>query len=600
MIEIDAEQIRLLERRLSGIGVDRRTLLKIAAAATGSMAAPVLLACGPDTEDAEPTAVIETTATVYDVGEATPTPAEGESGGQVWYDLNLYVNPASHDFNANLYCGGVPSLWSGLGTFDPDLRAVPDWAERWEPNEDATVWTFFLRKDNTGFSNGDPVTAETFRYSWTRMLLPDTGAPYASILYDVKNAEAVNLQGMDPGSLGLRTVDEWTFEVEMEGPRGLFPVIASYLACVPCHPPSVETNPTNWTDPGALGHPVVCNGPFYLTEWEHDVRLVALKNPNHWNAANVKINRLVVPIIPPEQGLLPYENDEMDYTIVPGADLERVREDPQLSNELVRYVFPGIWYLTPQVSIAPFDDPQVRRAVSQAIDRQRLMELVDGQGQAATGLMPPGIFGHFDDEEIVGIQRFDPAAAIEHLAGTPYEGGTNWPEITLSLRREPYDSLTMAEDIAAQLQENLNMNVAIAVMEPQDFLRSLWDHTLQLVFIRWFFDYPDPNNGYFDIFYSGRETGSRQAWGSQEYDALTIEAKEEVNPERRLALYRQCEMILQEEVAYIPATYFVFHYLFKPWCQGLPVNSDGFVVPNGNIFVRMHSYVYVEGRPESS
>lgn len=626
MIQIDQEQIRLLEQRLRGIGVDRRTFLKVAGAAvSGPVAASLLAACGDDDDDddddsgqaedeptpteaaAAPTEEEEEEPTEEEEEEEEPEPTattaeeepteeeETPADEQIFYNQYFIQDPASHDFNADLYSGGFAPLWSGLSTFNADFEAVGDWAESWEANDDATVWTYHLRPDNTGFSNGDPVTAETFVWSWQRLLTPETAAPYASIAFDIKNAQEINLEGMDPQELGVRAVDDWTLEVEMVGPRGLFPIIASYVAMVPAHRESVENNGPNWTDPNEVDE-VVSNGPFKLVEWEHDVRFVAERNDNHWDAANVRLETVVTPIIPAQQGLLPYEAGEVDWAIVPGPDLNRVRDDPQMSQEVIRYVYPGIWFLLPQVTIHPFDQLEVRTAVSHAIDRQRIVDVTNGQGQPATSMMPPGLFGFFDDPEIADIQRFDPELAMAALEGTDFEGGQNWPEIVLSLREEQHNSQIMAEDIAAQLQENLNMEVQVNIMEPRTFRDALWNLELQFIFIRWFYDYPDPNNGYFDMFYSRRDTGRRQAWSNDQFDDLTIQGKEEPDPEKRLEIYRECEKIIQEDRGYVPTTYRVSFYVFKPWVKGLPVNRQGFVVPDGNIYVRMLSAVYIEGR----
>ncbi len=630
MIQIDQEQIRLLEKRLRGIGVDRRTFLKVAAAAvSGPAAASLFAACGGDDDDddddddaptntaeaagddeptEEPADEDEPTEEPADEDEPTEEPADDEptateeeaSGGtddeQIFYNQYLIADPASHDYNANLYCNGVSAIWAGLTGFNADFEAVAEWAEEWEANDDATVWTYHIRPDNTGFSNGDPVTAETFAWSWKRLLLPETAAPYASIAYDILNAQEINLEGMDPDELGVTVVDDWTLEVEMIGPRGLFPVVASYLAMVPAHQPSVEQDGANWTDPGETGAPIVSNGPFQLIEWEHDVRMTAVKNPNYWDADNITLETVVQPVIPAQQGLLPYEAGDVDWAIVPGPDLDRVRADAQMSSELIRYVYPGIWFVTPQVTIAPFDQLEVRTAVSHSLDRQRIVDVTSGQGQPAFSMMPPGLFGFFDDPEITDIQAYDPDRAMAALEGTEFEGGENWPEITLTLREEQHNSQIMAEDIAAQLTENLNMEVAIEIMEAITFRESLWNLELQLIFIRWFYDYPDPNNGYFDMFYSQRDTGRRQAWSNDEFDDLTIQGKEEADPEARLEIYRECERIIQEDRAYVPTTYRVSFYTFKPWVKGVPVNRQGFVVPNGNIYVSMFNSISIEGR----
>ncbi|CAN5232268.1 hypothetical protein BH23CHL1_BH23CHL1_26290 [soil metagenome] len=636
MVTIDQEQIRLLEKRLRGAGVDRRTFLKIAGAAMAAPAAGTLLAaCGGDddepvatvpavaddpTEAPEETVEAEATEPMADATEepdatedtgaateepdatapaadatASPSGSGGMDTDQFFLDYGYDNDPSSHDYNANLYCNGASSIWSGLMTYDENFEIVPDWATEWTPNDDGTMWTFNIRPDNTGFSNGDPVTAETFVYSWQRLLTPATAAPYASILYDILNAEEINLEDADPTTLGVRAVDEWTLEVDMVGPRGVFPSIVAYLAAVPSHPPSVEANPDTWTDPNEVDE-VVSNGPFRLVAWEHDTVVELEKNENHWNASEIQLERIIQPIIPVEQGMLPYEVGDRDWGIVPGPDLTRVNADPQLSEELVRYVYPGVWFLLPQVTIAPFDQLEVRTAVSHAIDRDRVVEVTNGQGQPMTSMMPPGLFGFFDDEEITSIQPFDPDLAMAALEGTDFEGGQNWPEIVMTLRQEAHNSQIMAEDMAAQLLDNLGMDVQLNVMEPVSFRASLWATELQLVFIRWFYDYPDPNNGYFDMFYSQKETGKRQAWSNAEFDDLTIAGKEETDPEARLEIYRQCETIIQEDRGYVPITYRVSYYLFKPWVMGLPVNQQGNVVPNGNMYLRMFDSVFIEGR----
>ena len=608
MVPIDTEQVRLLEQRLRGIGVDRRTFLKIAGAVLAAPAAGSLLAaCGGNDDDDTPAA---TSTTATGSAGATPTtgagaasPSTGAGAPDSTPDAVQFLNdtlrngdPASHDFNADLYCNGVPSIWAGLLSFDQDFNPIPDWAESWEPNDDATVWTFHIRPDNIGFANNDPVTAETFAYSWKRMLNPETRAPYASILFDIKGAEDINLNGADLDTLGVTVVDDWTLEVEMIAPRGLFPIIVAYYACVPTHPESAEKG-GNFTDPGEIGGPVVSNGPFILTEWEHSQHCIVEKNPNYWNADAITLETVNNLIIPTEQGLLPYEAGEVDWTIVPGADLPRVQADPEMSAEVQKWVEPLIWKLLPQVTVAPFDDIKVRRALSHSIDRERINELTNGGGDPAYCLVPPGLFGYFGSD-FADIMAFDPDKALAELEGTEYEGGQNWPEVTMILRNEAaLNSNIMAEDLVAQIQEAIGLEIQIQVMDFQAFSDLMFTNTPQLIFVRWYYDYPDPNNGYFDMFYSNKETGKRQAWSNDEFDELVVKGKEAADPDERLELYRQAEAIMQEDVAYIPIVYRNAYDVYKPWVKGVPVNKQGFVLPNGNIYINMWNTVYTQGRP---
>jgi oligopeptide transport system substrate-binding protein len=631
MIPIDKEQVRLLEERLRSAGVDRRTFLKIAGAALAAPAAGTLLAaCGGEDPTATPQPQAPAaTATQAPAGtdatatpaaqEATATPAAGAtqppapaatpttaapaatattapapSEPQVLRVIGARAEPSSHDFNADLYAGGASNIWSGLLSYNQDLEPIPDWADSWEPNADATTWTFKIKPNNGGFTNGDDVTAETFVYSWKRMLLPETTAPYASILFDIANAEQINLEGADPDTLGVRAVDDWTLEVDMVGPRGLFPIIVGYVATVPTHPPSVEAG--NYSTDPADG-PVISNGPFQITEWAHDAYCTLIKNPNYWEHDRIRIEQIDWLIVPAEQGMLPYEANEVDYALVPGADLPRVQRDPVMSQEVEKYVDPLIWKMLPQVTVEPFSDIHARRALSHSIDRDRINELTNFGGDPAYSLMPPGLFGYLsDDPEIRAIQAFDPAKAQEELAQSAY-ADRNWPEVTMILRNEAHlNSTIMAEDVVAQVQEHLGLEMKLQVMDVQAFRQLLFTNTPQIAWIRWFYDYPDPNNGYFDMFYSQKDSGKRQAWSNAEFDALTIRGKEEPDPEKRLEIYRQCEIIMQTEVAYIPVVYRNAYYVYKPWLKGVPVNRQGFLTPSVNMYNRMWNEVYIEGR----
>jgi len=533
--------------------------------------------------------------------------------GQIFFNSALSNEPSSFDWNADLYCNADVSSFAGLLTFDPDGNVVADWAETWEANEDASVWTFNLRPDNTGWSNGDPVTAHDFVWSYARILAPETANVYSFILYDVLHGQAFNAgneveleSGMAvPTSeeLGLAALDDWTFEVTLEGPRANFPQKAAYLACYPAHRPSVEEHGDDW----ALGDvPLVSNGPFSLDFWERGVKCELVANPNYWRAEEITLERVVDPFIPGDNQVNNFENgtgdQRLDWVALGATDYIRFQENPEQAELLRQYVYPGLWMLLPSNNVAPFDQLEVRRAVSKAIDRERLVQVTSGLQQPAFCMMPQGVYGFFEDEEIYAMQAFDPEAAMAELVGTEFEGGQNWPPITMVMRsdEEQYNSDLMANDIVDQLQQNLGMSIQIESLVENSFRPRLYENTDQLVWIRWWYDYPDPDNGYYDMFYGGKPVGQkRQLWENEEFDALTIEAKAELDPDARLDLYIEAERIIQEDVGYIPVVYRLDVYAFKPWVTNQPVNTQGFTVPDGNIFVRALAEYQISGREDS-
>jgi oligopeptide transport system substrate-binding protein len=533
---------------------------------------------------------------------------------QIFYHDGIYDDPTSFDFNANLYCNAEEEVWSGLLTFDADLNAAADWAETWETNADASEWTFHIRPNNTGWSDGNPVTADDFVFSWARQLDPATAAPYAGFLFDIKNAEAFNtntaiddasdpLNGKVPtaADLGLEAVDQWTLKVTMQGPRAYFPQVVAYLASVPAPKWQVEKYGDKW----ALGEddiPIVSSGPFKVDAWEKGKVIRLSKNEGHWQSESIKLTKVVIPISPATNAVLIYESgsgdQQLDWTVLGAADFKRYSEDPNLATQIQPYVYPGIWMLVPGNFIPPFDKLEVRKAVSHAIDRDRIATVTGGLEIPGYCMVPIGVVGFLDDPSYAEIQKFDPEAAMAALVGTEFEGGKNWPEITLWMRgsEENLNSEIMANDIADQLKTNLGMDIQIQVVPEATWRPSLFENKWQLVFIRWWYDYPDPNNGYGDMFYSRKSSGKRQAWSNDEFDDLVNQGKAEPDPAKRLEIYGQAERIIQEDVGYMPLVYRLDNYVFKPWVKGIAVNQQGYVVPDGNIYVSMLTQVFDEGR----
>src|SRR5947207_1440303 len=341
-------QMDLLAERLSAAGVGRRDFLKVAAG---------LAALGTAGFNARP-------------ADAAPKLAAGEKlakeqhlrvgGGGYWQN-----DPSSHDFNKDLYCSGVASLWAGLMKFDVNFQPVPYVANRVSANADGSVWTFVIRKDSK-WSDGSPCSAKDFEWSWKRQMDPASKNPYSSYFYDIKGAEPFNKGKVpDASQVGVQAKGDWTLEVTLEGPRGYFPVLSAYLAALPAHRPSVEKHGDKWTEAANL----VCNGPFTLEAWEHNKVMVLRKNKHFIGASDVTLDKVTIPIISVQSGALPYEGNELDMTSLQTRDLKRMLCDPKTKSQGVRHPFPGTWYLTPQVTKPPFDNVKVRRAVAHAIDR---------------------------------------------------------------------------------------------------------------------------------------------------------------------------------------------------------------------------------------
>src|SRR2546425_5486029 len=351
---ITDQQMDLLARRLAWVGVGRRDFLLVAAG---------LAAMGAEGFDARSAAAAPKLAP----GEKLAKDQTFRYGGGGWYQYE----PASQDFNKDLYCNGAVTLFAGLMKFNADFQAVPYMAEKVTSNTDGSVWTFTLRKDSR-WSDGGPVSARDFEWSWKRQLDPATAAPYASFLYDIKNGEAFNKKQITDGNeVGVKAKNDWTLEVTLEGPRGYFAVLTAYLAALPAHRASVEKYGDKWTEAANI----VCNGPFVLETWQHGQVMVLRKNKHFFGAQDVVLAKVTIPIVPVASGALPYENNELDLTSLQTGDLKRLQSNPKTVEEVFRYPFPGTWYLIPQLTKPPFDNLKVRRAVAHAIDRANIVKV---------------------------------------------------------------------------------------------------------------------------------------------------------------------------------------------------------------------------------
>lgn len=571
----DPEQVRLFHDRLRGFNIPRRHFLRLMAA-TGSAA--MLAACGGSGSSGSKTTSNSSS------GATASKPAPGDlAKDQTYTTTRIVTDPSSWDFNKNLYNGSNAAIWAWLLQYDPDFNVQPDIAERYEASSDGSVYTFHLR--DSKWSNGEPVTAADFEYSYKRQLDPATGAAYAGFLYDIKNGQAFNQKKItDASQVGVKALDAKTLQITLEGPRGFFPALMAFFAAAPSYRPAVEKYGDKWTEAANI----VCNGPFKLTKWDHNQQAVLEKNDGYWNSANVTLAKVVLPIIPFEQMQAAYENNEIDNIHqVQLGNLKRIQSDPKMSKELFKYSGVGTWYLVPSVTIPPFDNPNVRLAVAHAIDRDRIVkDILQGTGESAYTFNPKGS-PFFNTNTYDQYTKYDPKLAMEQLKGTPYEGGKNWPKITLTNINAGDAPNAAADAIIQMLKENLGMNnVDHETGDRQPINQKMYNGQVQLMWISWLLDYPDANDTNFLVFYGKTATGHRQTWKDDQYDDLVTKAAGELNQQKRVQMYQQAdETIAKQGVATF--VYYIYYYdLRKPWVVGLPKNKAGEPVPYSNMFLR--------------
>jgi len=532
-----------------------------------------------------------------------PKPTDAAADAQQTFVYFLPEDPSSFDFNKDLYAAGQPFIFEGLLRFDPDFALAAGTATRYTIADNGATYVFKLNPAAT-WSNGDPLTADDYIWSWTRQLDPATAASYAGFLLDIKGAEAFNTgKGGTAAGLGLKAIDKQTLQVTLEGPRGYFPILAAYTAAVPAHKASVDKFGDKWTEPGSTGAPVVSNGPFVLTAWNRGQQADFVRNEKYATNSKPYLTKISSPIIPNTAGLAPYEGGQLDYRSfrgIPVGEIPRLLSDAKLKQELVRHSQSGLWYLIPEVDHEPFtgeNGKKVRLAMQKAINRDQLAKVIQNLGEPAYSLLAPDIPYYIDPAKYPDFKNavnFDPNAAKQLLVGTPYEGGKFPNKIVMSMRDEGATPKTAAEFIQSQLKQNLGMDIELDIKPTNVFNDPMFKRQYQLIFIRWYMDYPDPNNFYKEVFYSNKASGKRQAWSNAQFDDLVVKASGEVDQTKRGELYRQAEKLMQSDGAYVPLYYGYAYALFKSKMGGIPKTKAGDTQPDWNIFIDMVRSLYVK------
>jgi len=447
----------------------------------------------------------------------------------------------------------IARLFSGLVEQTPDMDIVPDVAQSWEVLEDGRRYLFRLR-DDARWSDGVPVTAHDFEYSWKRCLHPGNQFGNASFLYDLRGARDFH-QGVvsDSESVGVKALNDLTLSVELEEPTGHFLYLAAKLLPVPRH--AVEARGKDW----ALPEHIVTNGPFRIETWDADHFLAFVRNPLYGGRFPGNVERVELHVnVEPARLLQMYEADQLDQfalLILPPQVVERVRQEH--AAEVVSVNVHSSVYVGFNAMRVPFEDARVRRAFALATDRQAYADAVRPvypQRPATGGFVPPGMPGHSP-----GIALpYDPARARELLSEAGYPGGRNFPPVKAFT-----NSHRVSTALATQWREHLEVSTAWQIFGIGAFPGEVGKQRPDIVVSVQIADYEDPHNFLAD------EKSRWGFWTQKDYDRLIEQARRTLDQGERIKLYKQADRILVEEAAIVPLCYGRSIFLRKPWVKGL-------------------------------
>ena len=484
----------------------------------------------------------------------------------------LLIEPTSLDANVAIYQAqsGV-FAFEGLTWLNHDSELVPGAADRWESSEDGTIWTFYLRKD-AKWSDGRPVTAHDFVYTFIRAVDPASANVYAFFYYPIKGAKAFS-QGKtkDRSTIGVRAVDDYTLVIETDGPCPYLPQITAFTGSGAVPRWQVEKYEEKWTEPEYC----VTNSTFKLERWDAGQSFEFVLNPYYNGPQKAYLERLIGTFIGAETAVstLPYENNEVDFQRVMAREIPALRNHPVLGMELAFYSAFDTYFLIFNTEEKPFDDLRVRQAISHVIDREVLSNVVlQGTATPAYSMLPPGYPGDAG-HTLDNIQRYDPDAGRKLLAEAGYPNGRGFPRKDLILRGA--DMKHAAEAIQQMIKDQLNVNLSINILEARTYSTALYQWKLPISIGSFSQDYPDPNNMLATVWRSQPKPFGRQPWKNEAFDKLVDDAAREMNQEKRAIMYADAQRILVEDVG---GAFLFFNKeasLRKPWLKGFKRNKVG-------------------------
>ncbi|MFA6961507.1 MAG: peptide ABC transporter substrate-binding protein [Opitutaceae bacterium] len=459
-------------------------------------------------------------------------------------------------------------LMEGLTAMDPkDAHPVPGVAESWEVSADKLTWTFHLRA-NARWSNGDPVIAPDFAYSYRRILSPNLASEYASILYCLRGAEAYNTGKLaDFDQVGVRALDDRTLALTLRTPVAYLPSLVMHQAWHPVHSATIEKfgkideRGTKWTRPGNY----VGNGAFTLAAWEPNQVIRLIKSETYWDRDSVRLHEVdFYPIEDrvTEEASFRAGQLHVTATIPPDKIDTYKREHPELLRQEPTF---ATYYLTYNTTKAPLNDARVRRALALVIDRAGICEKVLRGGRVpAYNLTPPGIAGY---ESVPGFKE-DIAEAQRLLAEAGFKDGTGFPRLELLTAKG--GSSQMPEAMQQMWKTHLGIDIAIVLQEGRVFFDSLRTHGFDIAPAGWVGDYLDPST-FLDLFTEGNGN-NHTGWTSAAYDQLIADALIAGDNAVRYPLYDRAEQLLMNEMPIAPLVYGRRNYLIRPSVKGWEPN----------------------------
>lgn len=461
-------------------------------------------------------------------------------------------------------------LYEGLVSEDDYGKIIPGVAKTWETKDNKT-FTFHLRHD-AKWSNGDPVTAHDFVYSWQRAVDPATASPYSWYLEmtTMQNAAAIIDGKKDKSTLGVKALDDYTLQVQLDTPVPYFVKMMAHTTMMPVNKKVVEKWGNDWTKPEHF----VGNGAFKLEKWIINERMVLVRNKEYWDNAHTVLNKVTyLPIENQNAEMNRFLSGELDFTDdVPLEQYRRLKK--QHPKELRTVGNLATYYYGFNTTRKPFNDARVRRALSYAINRDIIAKAILGQGQKPAYTMTPEITAGFDapmPAYAKWTQKERVAKAKELLKEAGYDKSHPLNFTLLYNTNENHKKIATA--IQSMWKKELGVNVELENQEWKTFLDTRRDRNYDVTRAGWNGDYNEAST--FLSLMQSNNASNDQGYNSKEYDGVMAKAMKSTSEAERTKLYSQAEKILARDMPIAPIYQYVKTRLVSTQVGGYPMHNAG-------------------------
>ncbi len=465
----------------------------------------------------------------------------------------------------------IVEVFSGLVSFDKDLKIIPDIAQSYETSDDGKVYTFHLRSNVLFHDSSRRVTAADFKFSMERSLNPKTQSTVGEVYLDDLAGAKDFIAGKAKSVSGIVAVDDNTLQLTITEPNPVFLEKLTYPTAYAVDQRQVGDatcfEGADWTrKPNATG-------PFRLKEWQLGQRITLEPNQNYYLDPKPVLSKVTY-VLSGGSPLVMYENGEIDITGVGINDIERVRDPSEpLNKEYKEAPSLDVTYIGFNTQDKPFNDPRVRQALNMAVDRDFLAnEFLSKLVLPATGILPQGMPGY--NENLQGA-KFDASAAaklLDEAGGTQLLDGVKL--LTSGQGAAPSNILAA---VSAMWKQNLGVDISIEQEDFGLFLRDIDSGSFQMFSLGWVADYPDPQN-FLEIKFRSGSANNETKYSNLQVDTLLDQARTEKDQQKRLQMYQQAEQLIVDDAPWVPLFHGKSSFLTKPYVHGFDVPP--FVIPN--------------------